>query len=54
MNTLWKWLERLVKQRKVLQEGVGSKKDPFVYWLPGMEDQWQQDFLQSLLKPMEE
>ncbi len=50
MTTLWKWLERLVQERKVLQEGVGRKKDPFVYWLPGMEDKWHQDFLQSLLK----
>jgi len=53
-TTLWKWLERLVRERKVFQEGDGRRKDPFVYWLPGMEDKWQQDFLQSLVQRLED
>jgi hypothetical protein len=54
MTTLWNWLERLVRERKVLQEGVGRKKDPFVYWLPGMEAKWQQDFLASFVTRLED
>jgi hypothetical protein len=44
-QTLWKWLDRLVKEGRVLQQGLGTRKDPFLYHLPGMVEKWQADFL---------
>jgi len=41
--TLWKWLERAVAQALVLRSGTGRKSSPYRYWLPGMEEKWQDD-----------
>jgi hypothetical protein len=49
-STLWKWLDRLVKEGQVLHDGDGRRSDPLVYMLPGMETQWQEDMLASLVK----
>jgi hypothetical protein len=48
--TLWKWLGRAVQEGWVLQDGAGTRTDPFRYELPGMVDKWQQAFLASFLK----
>jgi hypothetical protein len=49
---LWRWLDRAVKDVLVLVEGTGRRKDPFRYWLDGMEEVWasspRQRFLDSL------
>jgi hypothetical protein len=41
--TLWRWLDRAVKEGRVLCGGTGRKNSPFVYWLDGMEDVWASD-----------
>jgi hypothetical protein len=51
--TLWKWLRRAVQEGRVLQNGRGTRKDPFLYALPGMVEKWQADFLASFLKEPE-
>jgi hypothetical protein len=51
--TLWKWLGRAVQEDRVLQEGAGTRREPFLYALPGMAEKWQQDFLASFLKEPE-
>ena len=38
--TLWRWLDRAVAERRVLRGGCGRRNDPFVFWLPGKEEQW--------------
>jgi hypothetical protein len=34
--TLWKWLGRAVQEGKVERQGLGTRKDPHLYALPGM------------------
>ena len=46
--TLWRWLERAVAQGLVVQEGSGRRNDPYRYWLPGREAQWDDDRLPDL------
>jgi hypothetical protein len=48
--TLWRWLGRAVADGRVLQEGRGTRSEPYLYTLPGMVEKWQQDFLASFLK----
>jgi hypothetical protein len=50
---LWKWLDRLVKEGRVLRDGAGTRKDPHRYWLPGMEAKWQENFLKSFLEGLD-
>jgi hypothetical protein len=52
--TLWKWLGRAVQEGRVLQDGRGSRSDPFRYQLPDMAEKWQQHFLASFLKELEQ
>jgi hypothetical protein len=47
--TLWRWLDRAVKERRVLRAGAGHRRYPHKYWLPGMEQVWQERFLKSFL-----
>jgi hypothetical protein len=51
-TVLWRWLDWAVKEGRVWMEGAGRRKQPFVYWLDGMEDVWKTDptrqFLDSL------
>jgi hypothetical protein len=49
-QTLWKWLNQLVKEKRVHQEGQGTRKEPFKYWLPGMPEKWMSDFWADLMK----
>jgi hypothetical protein len=51
--TLWKWLGRAVAEGRVLQDGRGTRKDPYLYSLPGMVEKWQQVFLASFLKDLD-
>jgi hypothetical protein len=47
--SVWRWLDRAVSAGRVLRDGAGTKGDPFLYWLPGMDEVWQRDPL-GLLK----
>jgi hypothetical protein len=51
---LWKWLGRAVQEGRVLQAGRGHRRDPFRYQLPGMVAKWQQRFLTSFWKRLEQ
>jgi hypothetical protein len=51
--TLWKWLGRAVTEGRVLQDGRGTRQDPYRYSLRGMVEKWQQDFLASFMKRLE-
>jgi len=51
--TLWKWLDRVVKEGTVHVDGQGTRKDPHRYRLPGMEGIWQERFLQSFIKKLD-
>jgi hypothetical protein len=52
-TNLWNWLDLALKEGRVQREGAGRKKDPYVFWLPGMEDKWHKDFLESFLKSLD-
>jgi hypothetical protein len=52
--TLWKWLDQLVREGRVLRDGSGSRKEPFKYHLPGMMEKWHERFLASLMRRLEE
>src|SRR5439155_5238834 len=47
--TVSRWLDQLLQDRQILREGRGTKNDPYVYLLPGMEIKWQDDMLRSLV-----
>jgi hypothetical protein len=49
--TLHRWLERLLPEGEVLREGRGTRSQPHTYQLPGMEMQWQENLLASLVGP---
>lgn len=38
--TLWRWLESAVKEGQVHKCGTGRRQQPFLYWLPGKEEEW--------------
>jgi AAA domain len=40
---LWRWLDRAVKEGRVLHEATGRRADPFRYWLDGMDEVWASD-----------
>jgi hypothetical protein len=48
---LWRWLDRAVKEKRVLSEGTGRRGHPFVYWLDGMEEVWKS--VPGYLPPLE-
>jgi hypothetical protein len=52
-QTLWRWLDRVVKEGRVLQDGPGSRTEPYRYRLPGMVEKWQANFMESFLKQLE-
>ena len=39
-SSLWRWLDRAVNDGLVERDGLGRKKQPFRYWLPGAIDKW--------------
>jgi hypothetical protein len=38
--TLWRWLDRAVREGLVLKRGSGHRDQPHRYWLPGQEEEW--------------
>ena len=52
-QTLWRWLDRMVKEGRVLQDGLGKRAAPYRYRLPGMVEKWQATFMDSFLKQLE-
>jgi hypothetical protein len=52
-KTLWRWLDRVVREGRVLQDGRGRRADPYRYCLPGMVEKWQAAFTDSFLKQLE-
>jgi hypothetical protein len=53
-STVWRWLQRAVKDGRVIQGGTGRRVDPFRFWLDGMEEVWKSDpFYLEPLPPME-
>jgi hypothetical protein len=52
-STLHRWLDQLLQDRQVLREGGGSRNNPYVYLLPGMEIKWQDEMLKSLVGQFE-
>jgi len=53
-STVWRWLQRGMKDGRVLQGGTGRGVDPFRYWLDGMEEVWKSDpFYLEPLPPIE-
>jgi len=47
-TTLYKWLDRAVREGLILSEGSGRKAEPFRYWLAEREAVWKQDPLYQL------
>jgi hypothetical protein len=52
-QTLWKWLGRAVREGLILQDGRGSRKDPYRYLLPGMVEKWQAKFRAEFTQMLE-
>jgi hypothetical protein len=53
-TTIWRWLQRGMKEGRVMQSGSGRHADPFRYWLDGMEEVWKSDpFYLEPLPPLE-
>jgi hypothetical protein len=52
--TLWKWLTRAVREGHVLQQGFGTRKEPYQYSLPGMQEKWQANFLADFNRMLEQ
>jgi hypothetical protein len=48
--TLWRWLGRAVAEKNVVQEGRGTRKDPYLYALPGMALIWQARFVEDFMR----
>ena len=48
-TTMSRWLDQLLQQRQILREGRGTKNDPYIYLLPGMEIKWQDEMLKGLV-----
>jgi hypothetical protein len=51
--TLWKWLTRTVREGHVLQQGSGTRKEPYQYSLPGMSEKWQANFVADFIRSLE-
>jgi hypothetical protein len=51
--TQWKWLERAVKEGWIQRQGLGTKKEPFLYQLPGMVAKWQANAVAALMRRLE-
>jgi len=47
--TISRWLDQLLCDRQILREGRGTKNQPYVYLLPGMEIRWQDEMLRRLV-----
>jgi hypothetical protein len=52
--TLWRWLDRAVKEGWVLQDGLGTRKEPYRYELPGMVEKWQEEGIAALMRRLKQ
>ncbi len=52
-QTLWLWLDRLVREGHVLRNGRGTCKEPYSYQLPGMLEKWQANFMAEFMGQLE-
>jgi hypothetical protein len=41
--TLWRWLDRALKEGLIRRDGNGRRTKPFRYWLVGQEARWKHD-----------
>ncbi len=53
-RTIREWLDRAVKDGRILREGTGRKNQPFQYWLPGQEELWKCDIYHLELPPLDD
>jgi hypothetical protein len=51
---LWRLLERAVAHGEIKRDGAGTKRDPFHYWLPSLEQKWQEDPAARLMQQLVE
>jgi hypothetical protein len=51
--TLWRRLDRTVQEGWVLQDGLGTRKEPYRYELPGMVERWQEESIAALVRRLE-
>jgi hypothetical protein len=42
-STLWRWLDRALKEGRIHRDGNGRRTRPFRYWLVGQEARWKHD-----------
>lgn len=49
---LWRLLSAAVERGELKRDGSGTRADPFCYWLPALEEKWQQDPLARLEQAM--
>jgi hypothetical protein len=50
--SVYRWLEQAVEAGLVRQEGSGRRGDPYLCWLPEMEERWQSDPVAQLENDM--
>jgi hypothetical protein len=53
-TTLWNWLGRAEQEGKVEQKGRGTRKEPYLYSLPGMVVKWQARFFEEFNRRLAE
>jgi hypothetical protein len=51
-QTFWRWLNRAVSERLVERHGLGTRREPHKYHLPGMIEKWQEKFLESFMRDL--
>jgi hypothetical protein len=51
---VWRLLERAVERGEIKRDGAGTRMDPFCYWLPSLEQKWQEDPLARCLEQVAE
>ena len=42
-TTLWRWLDRAVRDGRILRDGTGRKNAPYRYCLPAKAEAWRAD-----------
>ena len=52
--TVWRWLDRAVKDGRVKVDGTGRTNSPFRYWLAANEARWAQPYRLPDLPPLDE
>jgi hypothetical protein len=55
-TSLRRWLDKAFADGRVSREGAGTRKDPFLFWLPGKEVEWPDDplwFLRGEIDPFD-